>query len=112
MSLYTSAISELVTLRDWLRFAVSHFEDSDIFFGHGTDNAYDEAAWLILSALHLPQDTLDNFLDARLIESERKHLAALIKRRVTEHIPTAYLVHEAWLKGFKFYVDERVIVPR
>jgi ribosomal protein L3 glutamine methyltransferase len=112
MSLYTRAVTELFTLRDWLRFTVSCFEDSDIFFGHGTDNAYDEAAWLILAALHLPQDTLNNFLDAKLMESERKHLAHLIERRVTEHIPTAYLVHEAWLKGFKFYVDERVIVPR
>ena len=65
-----------------------------------------------MAALHLPQDTLDNFLDARLTESERKHLAHLINRRITERIPTAYLVREAWLGDFKFYVDERVIVPR
>ncbi len=104
--------TELSTIRDWLRFTVSRFEESAIFFGHGTDNAYDEAVWLILSALHLPHDTLHNFLDAVITESERKHLAHLIERRITERVPTAYLVREAWLRGYKFYVDERVIVPR
>jgi ribosomal protein L3 glutamine methyltransferase len=104
--------SELFTIRDWLRYTVSQFEQSDIFFGHGTDNSYDEAVWLIMSALHLPLDTLDNFLDARITESEREHLASLIYQRIKQHTPTAYLVKEAWLQGFKFYVDERVIVPR
>jgi len=109
---YPRITEELLTIRDWLRFTVSRFEDSSIFFGHGTDNAYDEAVWLIMGALHLPLDTLDNFMDARITESERKHLAHLIERRITEHVPTAYLLREAWLRGFKFYVDERVIVPR
>jgi len=109
---YPRLTEELFTIRDWLRFTVSRFEESDIFYGHGTDNSYDEAAWLILAALHLPHDTLENFLDAVITESERKHLAHLIERRVTERTPTAYLVREAWLRGFKFYVDERVIVPR
>jgi ribosomal protein L3 glutamine methyltransferase len=109
---YPRVTEELFTIRDWLRFTVSRFEESNIFFGHGTDNAYDEAVWLILSALHLPMDTLDNFIDARITESERKHLAHLIERRISEHVPTAYLLREAWLRGFKFYVDERVIVPR
>lgn len=103
---------ELFTIRDWLRFTVSRFEESGIFFGHGADNSYDEAVWLILSALHLPHDTLDNFLDAVITESERKHLAHLIEQRITKRTPTAYLVREAWLHGYKFYVDERVIVPR
>jgi ribosomal protein L3 glutamine methyltransferase len=103
---------EIFTIRDWLRFTVSQFEASDIFFGHGTDNSYDEAVWLIMSALHLPHDTLNNFLDARITESERKHLAYLIEQRITKRTPTAYLLREAWLRGFKFYVDERVIVPR
>jgi ribosomal protein L3 glutamine methyltransferase len=103
---------ELFTIRDWLRFTVSQFEEADIFFGHGTDNSYDEAVWLILSALHLPHDTLHNFLDAVITESERKHLAHLIEQRITKRTPTAYLLREAWLRGFKFYVDERVIVPR
>ena len=109
---YPRLTEELFTIRDWLRFTVSRFEESGIFFGHGTDNAYDEAVWLIMSALHLPHDTLENFLDAVITESERKHLAHLIERRITERTPTAYLLREAWLRGFKFYVDERVIVPR
>ena len=105
-------VEELFTIRDWLRFTVSQFEESKIFFGHGTDNSYDEAVWLIMSALHLPHDTLNNFLDAVITEQERKHLAHLIEQRITKRTPTAYLVREAWLRGFKFYVDERVIVPR
>jgi ribosomal protein L3 glutamine methyltransferase len=112
MSWYPRAADQLFTLRDWLRFAVSRFEESGVFCGHGTLNSYDEAVWLVLSALHLPHDTLKNFLDAGLTEDERKHLAYLIERRVTERIPTAYLLREAWLGDFKFYVDERVIVPR
>lgn len=109
----TSQITEaLFTIRDWLRYSVSRLEQSSVFFGHGTDNAYDESVWLVMSALHLPLDTLDNFLDARITRDEAKHLAHLIERRVTERVPTAYLLREAWLKGFKFYVDERVIVPR
>lgn len=103
---------DLHTIRDWLRFAVSRFEDSDIFYGHGTDNSYDEAVWLIMSALHLPMDTLNNFLDARLTTFEREKLADFIEKRITKHTPTAYLVKEAWLQGFKFYVDERVLIPR
>ena len=106
------AAHQLHTIRDWLRYAVSRFEESGIFFGHGTHNSYDEAVWLVLSALHLPHDTLENFLDAVLTEAERRKLAQLIERRVTERVPTAYLLREAWLGDFKFYVDERVIVPR
>ena len=109
---YPRLTEELFTIRDWLRFTVSRFEEAGIFFGHGTDNAYDEAVWLIMSALHLPLDTLDNFLDAVITETERKHLAHLIERRTVDRTPTAYLLREAWLKGYKFYVDERVIVPR
>ena len=108
----TQLAQELLTIRDWLRYTVSQFEQSDIFFGHGTDNSYDEAVWLIMSGLHLPMDTLNNFLDARLTEIERMHLGSLIEQRINKHTPTAYLVKEAWLQGFKFYVDERVIVPR
>ena len=105
-------MNELLTIRDWLRFTVSQFEQSEIFFGHGTTNSFDEAVWLVMSALHLPHDTLNNFLDANITENERKHLAHLIEQRITKRIPTAYLLREAWLRGFKFYVDERVIVPR
>jgi ribosomal protein L3 glutamine methyltransferase len=109
----TPPISEqLFTIRDWLRYTVTQFEKSDIFFGHGTDNSYDEAVWLVMSSLHLPLDTLENFSDARLTLEERQHLETLVEKRITNRTPTAYLVKEAWLRGFKFYVDERVIVPR
>ncbi len=112
MTVYAQAAQELHTIRDWLRFAVSQFENSDIFYGHGTDNSYDEAVWLIMSALHLPMETLNNFLDARLTQLERDKLAQFIEQRITKHTPTAYLLKEAWLQGFKFYVDERVLIPR
>lgn len=106
------AARQLHTLRDWLRYTVSRFEAADLCYGHGTQNSYDEAAWLVLATLSLPHDTLENFFDAVLTEPERLLLAQRIERRVTERIPTAYLVREAWLGGLKFYVDERVIVPR
>ncbi len=105
-------IAELHTLRDWLRFAVSAFNESKLTFGHGSENAYDEAVYLILHTLNLPLDTLEPFLDARLTLQEKTVLMALLKRRVEHKIPAAYLTHEAWLGEFSFYVDERVIVPR
>jgi len=105
-------LTELSSIRDWLRYAVSRFEGSDVFFGHGTSNAYDEAIWLIFGFLHLPHDTIDNFLDADLTGKEKKDLLFLIEKRIKDKIPTAYLLHEAWLRDYKFYVDERVIVPR
>ena len=104
--------SELLTLRDWLRYAVSTFSEAGLSFGHGSLSAYDEAAYLILHTLHLPLDTLDPFLDANLTAQEKATLLELLKRRVEQRIPAAYLTHEAWLGEFKFYVDERVIVPR
>ena len=103
---------ELETLRDWLRFAVSRFMAAKLAFGHGTTNAYDEAAYLLLHALSLPIDRLDPFLDARLTTEERAKIATLIARRVDERIPAAYLTGEAWLGDFRFYVDKRVIIPR
>jgi ribosomal protein L3 glutamine methyltransferase len=102
----------LITLRDWLRFAVSRFNESKLFFGHGSDNAYDEAAYLILHTLHLPLDRLDPFLDASLTHDEAEQVKSVIERRVRERLPAAYLTHEAWLAEHRFYVDERVIVPR
>jgi ribosomal protein L3 glutamine methyltransferase len=103
---------EFVTLRDWLRWAVSRFNEAGLFFGHGSDNAFDEAAYLILHTLHLPLDRLDPFLDARLTREERLAVAAIIEQRIVQRKPAAYLTHEAWLGDFRFYVDERVIVPR
>jgi len=103
---------DLNTLRDWLRFAVSAFNEAQLSFGHGSPNAYDEAIYLILHTLHLPLDTLEPFLDARLTPHEKNALHTLLSQRVETRLPAAYLTHEAWLGDFRFYVDERVIVPR
>ena len=99
-------------MRDWLRFAVSAFNEAQLSFGHGSASAYDEAVYLILHTLHLPLDTLEPFLDARLNAHEKNVLHALLSQRVETRLPAAYLTHEAWLGDFHFYVDERVIVPR
>ena len=100
------------TVRDLLRFGVSRFTEAGLSFGHGTTNAYDEAAYLILHTLHLPLDTLDPFLDARLLDHEIDAVMKVIERRAKERIPAAYITQEAWMHGRRFYVDERVIVPR
>jgi len=106
------ANTDLITVRDWLRYAVSRFNAAELFFGHGSNNAFDEAAYLILHTLHLPLDRLEPFLDARLLPAEAKQIAQMLERRVNERLPAPYLTHEAWLQGYRFYVDERVIVPR
>ena len=103
---------ELATLRDWLRFTVSRMGEMKLAFGHGSNEAYDEAAYLLLHALHLPLDRLEPFLDARLTQEERQKLGELFARRIDDRMPAAYLTHEAWLGDFRFYVDERVIIPR
>lgn len=102
----------LITVRDWLRFGVSRMNAAGLFFGHGTTNAFDEAAYLILHSLHLPLDRLDPFLDACLTEAEREDLKQVFEKRVKQRIPAAYITHQAWLGEFAFYVDERVIIPR
>jgi ribosomal protein L3 glutamine methyltransferase len=107
-----SATDELVTVRDWLRWAVSRFNESGLSYGHGTENAWDEAVWLVLATLHLPHDTLEPWLDAHLTRSERLGLLNNLQQRVVHRMPTAYLVQEAWLGPFRFYVDQRVIIPR
>ncbi len=104
--------NELKTVRDIVRYAVSRFNDAELAFGHGSDNAWDEAVYLVLSTLHLPLDTLDPFLDARLLEDEKKKCISLIELRVKKRVPLAYLTGEAWLQGHRFLVDKRVIVPR
>jgi ribosomal protein L3 glutamine methyltransferase len=106
------AAGQLRTIRDLLRFAVSRFTEARLFFGHGTENAYDEAAYLILHTLHLPPDHLEPFLDAQILPAEASEVLSVLERRVRDRIPAAYLTHEAWLGEFRFYVDERVIVPR
>ncbi|HEU0062803.1 MAG TPA: 50S ribosomal protein L3 N(5)-glutamine methyltransferase [Hyphomicrobiaceae bacterium] len=100
------------TVRDWLRYAVSRFRAADLSYGHGTTNAVDEAAYLILHTLHLPIDQLEPWLDAQLLPSERRALAKVIETRISTRKPASYLTNEAWIQGHSFYVDERVIVPR
>lgn len=104
--------SELLTLRDLLRWAITRFRGANLVFGHGSDNAWDEAVYLLLHTLHLPLDTLEPFLDARLLERERQRCVEVIHERVNSRKPAAYLTGEAWLQGRRFLVDERVIVPR
>jgi len=108
----STEIHDLATLRDWLRYAVSRFGETKLAFGHGSADAYDEAAYLILHALNLPLDRLDPFLDASLTQGERTRLMELLARRIDQRVPAAYLTHEAWLGEFRFYVDERVVIPR
>ena len=108
----STAAHDLETLRDWLRYAVSRFGEAGLAFGHGTTNAYDEAVYLLLHALHLPLDRLEPFLDARLTQPERTQIAQLLERRIDRRVPAAYLTHEAWLGDFRFFVDERVLIPR
>jgi ribosomal protein L3 glutamine methyltransferase len=104
--------TELESIRDWLRYAVSRFQAANLSYGHGTDNAYDEAVFLVLATLRLPLDQLDPFLDARLMGTERATMHQVIERRVVDRVPVSYLTHQAWLGNFKFYVDERVVIPR
>lgn len=103
---------ELDTIRDFLRLAVSRFNAADLSYGHGTENAFDEAAFLVLEALNLPIDNLEPYLDARLLAPEKQRLAALIEARVTTRKPLPYLLNKAYIQGVPFFVDERVIVPR
>ncbi|WP_153116860.1 50S ribosomal protein L3 N(5)-glutamine methyltransferase [Rhodocyclus tenuis] len=110
--MFEHARQELLTLRDLLRFSVSRFNEAGLFFGHGSDNAWDEAVYLLLHTLHLPPDRLEPFLDARLTSDERSRALLIIEKRIKERLPAAYLTHEAWLGEHRFYVDERVIVPR
>jgi ribosomal protein L3 glutamine methyltransferase len=100
------------TPRDLLRYAVTRFNTAKLFFGHGSAEAFDEAAYLILHTLKLPLDKLEPFLDARLLQEEVLQVLAVIERRVSERVPAAYITNEAWLGSYNFYVDERVLVPR
>jgi ribosomal protein L3 glutamine methyltransferase len=112
LNYFSEASKTFKTVRDCLRFAVSRFNEGKLFFGHGSEAAFDEAVYLILHTLHLPLDSLEPFLDATLTQDELYEVLNIIEKRVEQRIPAAYLTHEAWLGDFRFYVDERVIVPR
>lgn len=100
------------TVRDLLRYSVSEFRQHELFFGHGTTNAYDEAVCLILQTLNLPMDRLEPFLDAKLLPAERDLILSRIRTRSEKRIPLPYITNKAYLQGYEFYVDERVIIPR
>ncbi|MDN5370590.1 MAG: ribosomal protein glutamine methyltransferase [Shewanella sp.] len=106
------AVTELRTVGDMLRWAVSRFNDAGIYYGHGTDNAWDEAISLVFHALHLPDEIGQQVIHANLTSSEKHKIVELIIRRVRERVPVPYLTHRATFAGLDFYVDERVLVPR
>ncbi|HLV77148.1 MAG TPA: 50S ribosomal protein L3 N(5)-glutamine methyltransferase [Marinobacter sp.] len=108
----TSPVDDLLTIRDLLRYASSRFAASPLYFGHGTDNVWDEAVQLVLRSVHLPLDNNAVFLDARLTRAERDLIVGRIERRISDRVPIAYLLGEGWFMGMPFHIDERVLVPR
>ena len=106
------AVSELHTLQDMIRWTVSRFNAANLFYGHGTDNAWDEAVQLILPTLYLPIDVPPHVLNSRLTSSERLRVVERVIKRIKDRTPVAYLTNKAWFCGLEFFVDERVLVPR
>lgn len=106
------AIRDLRTIRDFIRWGVSRFTEHKLYFGHGTDNALDEALALVLHGLHLPFGLPDQLMESRLTHSERSRVADLLVQRIEKRVPAAYLTNQALFCGIPFYVDERVLVPR
>ena len=108
----SEAVEDLQTIGDFLRWTMSCLEQSQVYLGHGTDNAWDEALALILPSLYLPLELDPQLLSSKLTHSERQGLAAQVRRRVEDFIPTPYLTNKAWFGGLEFFVDERVLIPR
>ncbi len=109
---FDAARDELLTIRDFLRWGASEFIAAKLFYGHGTDNPWDEAEQLVLHAINLSPPLGDEWLDARLTLPERKKVVANLARRIQERVPAAYITRQAWFAGLPFVVDERVLVPR
>ncbi|MEA3276454.1 MAG: 50S ribosomal protein L3 N(5)-glutamine methyltransferase [Pseudomonadota bacterium] len=108
----TATPEGLFTIQDFIRWGASRFNEAGLFFGHGTDNALDEAAQLVLFALHLPPDVPASYRDCRLTYPERAAVAELLERRIVERKPAAYLTNRAWFAGLELYLNEDVLVPR
>ncbi|WP_281556666.1 50S ribosomal protein L3 N(5)-glutamine methyltransferase [Thalassomonas sp. RHCl1] len=104
--------AQLHTIGDYLRFAASQFNRAELYFGHGTDNAWDEAVTLVMYALDLPEQLTEQVMACRLLDQEKSELLAIIERRVVENIPAAYITNHARFANLSFYVDDRVLVPR
>lgn len=105
-------LKTLSTIGDFIRWGASQFNEAQLFFGHGTDNAIDEAVVLVLYALHLPPDTPSGFWQMHLTSREKTAIFNLLQQRVQKRIPAPYLTHEAWFANLRFYIDTRVIIPR
>ncbi|MEY4589141.1 MAG: hypothetical protein RL497_1217 [Pseudomonadota bacterium] len=110
--LFEEAVVELQTFVDWVRFGASRFSEANLFYGHGTDNPWDDAVALTLAAMHTPYDRLGQIANAKLTRSERGHLALLMRRRISERMPVPYLIGEAYFAGLKFKVNQNVLIPR
>lgn len=108
----TKNYSDLKSICDFIRYATSCFNEFGLYYGHGTDNAWDEAVALVLHTLHLPHDINPRVLESRLTKPEREKLGQLIDLRIKKRIPVPYLTHVAWFAKLPFYVDERVLIPR
>ncbi len=108
----TDLPDELCTLGDFVRWGTSRFREAALYFGHGTDNALDEAFYLVTHALHLPHEIPPYMLQTHLLREERVHVFTLLQRRISTRLPAPYLTREAWFAGLPFYVDERVLIPR
>ena len=108
----TSVSQQLQTIGDYIRFASSQFNQADLFFGHGSDNAWDEAVALIMFAIHLPVNVSQQVLSYQLVEEEKNTIIALIEQRINKGIPAAYITNQVYFANLPFFVDERVLVPR
>lgn len=108
----TGDIDQLITIRDWIRWAVSQFNKHDVYYGHGTDNAWDEAHYMATFALSLPFDLPDAWLNTRLTHKERQMLLKFFRKRYKQRLPAPYITREAWFCDLSFYVDQRVLIPR
>jgi len=109
---FSSLSAQLNTTGDFVRFAASQFNQADLYFGHGTNNAWDEAITLTMFALHLPEHLFDQVFGCQLTEDEKTNVLSLIEQRITQEIPAAYLTNQAVFANLPFYVDQRVLVPR
>lgn len=112
MQISAEIYNQLLTVRDWVRFGASLFNQYQLHFGHGTDNAWDEAVLLVSYAIHLAPDSHARVLDAHLTTEEKKAIAALFEMRINQRLPAPYITQEAWFAGMKFYVDQHTLVPR
>lgn len=112
MSTEDSKAEGLNTVGDWINWAATAFEKANLYYGHGTDNAWDDAVYLVLVQLGLPIDADDSILQAPVEMNKRAQLRRLIERRIKERVPVAYLNKTAYFAGLEFYVDERVLIPR